>query len=65
MWVWVPVMTLVSLSKILYYNCFSSPRGRVAVDIVCEKALEAYGCPGCILPREPRRIKGMSSALNL
>ena len=26
-WVRVPVMTLVSLSKILYYNYLSSPRG--------------------------------------
>ncbi len=27
-WVRIPVMTLVSLSKPLYYNCFSSPRGK-------------------------------------
>ena len=26
-WVWVPVMTLLSLSKMLFYNCFSPPRG--------------------------------------
>ena len=27
-WVRIPVVTLVSLSKILYYNCSSSPRGK-------------------------------------
>ena len=61
----IQVMTLMSLSKILYDSCFSSHRGinglpvKVEVDIVHEKALERYGCPGCKLPRELRKIKGM------
>ncbi len=54
-WVRVPVMTRVSLSKMLYYiNCFSLPTGmtgvpaRVGVDIVFEKALGA--------PPQPRAV---------
>ena len=27
MWVWIPAVTLVSLSKTLNHNCFSPPRG--------------------------------------
>ena len=43
-------MTLVSLSKIHYYNCFSSPRGkwvpaRVEVYIAYEKAFGALWLP--------------------
>ena len=67
MWVRIPFMTCVCLSKILYYHCFSSPRGikwipaRVEVDILFEKAfiaprqLRLY----TVLPRELRNITGM------
>ena len=43
-WVKVLLLALVSLRKLLYYNCFSAHRGykwvpaRVEVDIVFEKA---------------------------
>ena len=46
-WVRMLIMSLLSLSKIFYYNCFSSPRGinwvpaRVEVDIVYEKTTSA------------------------
>ena len=49
-------MTLVSLSKVLYYNSFSSPRGKwVEVDIVYEKGTSALGSSG--LYRDLRNIK--------
>ena len=47
-WVRIPIVTLVSVSKMLYYNCFSSPRSingysaRGEVDIVYEKPQVPY-----------------------
>ena len=58
-WVWVTVVTLVSLSKTLHYKCFSSPRGmkmylgtgRVEVDILYKKAFGAIRLPRLYTPQ--------------
>ena len=59
-WVRVPVVTLVSLSKTLHYSCFSPPGGKLVpvrsemvlvIDLVI--VAQIY-CTGCILLRELR-----------
>ena len=61
MWVRIPVVTLVSLSKTLNYSCFSPPRGkwvpvRTEMVLVIDLA-STICCTGCILPRELRWFK--------
>ena len=59
-WVRIPVMTLVSLSKTLNYNRFSSPRCkwvsvRAEMVLVIDNSLVCFiYIFGCILPRELR-----------
>ena len=54
----IPVVTLVSLSKTLHYNCFSPPVRAELVLVIDKLGLRyIFGGTGCILPRELRWFK--------
>ena len=63
-WVWVRVLvvTCVSLSKLIYYNCLFSPRGTCkGRGWYCfrKSHRSTTATQGCILPRELRNITGI------